>query len=71
MESEDNKISLLLDVEEINILLLSLSKMPWDLSNDLINKIRSQSIPQVPISLLKDDDKKTKIRNDLLKELEK
>lgn len=43
----DNNIKLELNINEVNTLLASLAKQPYEVSADLINKIRIQATPQV------------------------
>lgn len=43
----DNNIKLELNINEVNTLLASLAKQPYEVSADLINKIRVQATPQV------------------------
>lgn len=57
-------IKLDLTVNEINAILLSLAKLPFETVAPLIDKIRAQAIPQVP----EEEgglDKKEKLRTDL------
>jgi hypothetical protein len=40
-------INLELNINEVNLLLASLAKQPFEVSSDLIFKIRAQATPQV------------------------
>ena len=57
-------IKLDLTINEVNAILLSLAKLPFETVAPLIDKIRGQAIPQVPEEE-RNDDKKEKLRADL------
>ena len=57
-------IHLELTINEINAILLSLAKLPYETVAPLIEKIREQSLPQVPEDE-RNDVKKEKLRADL------
>jgi hypothetical protein len=42
-------IKLNLTVEEVNGILLALGKAPYEMAQPIVDKIRSQAIPQVPV----------------------
>ena len=56
-------IKLELTINEVNAILLSLAKLPYDTVAPLIETIREQSLPQVPEA--ERNDKKEKLRRDL------
>lgn len=56
-------IKLELTINEVNAILLSLAKLPYDTVAPLIEKIREQSLPQVPEA--ERNDRKEKLRRDL------
>ena len=58
-------IKLDLTINEVNAILLSLAKLPFETVAPLIEKIREQAIPQVPEDERNDSDKKEKLRADL------
>ena len=62
--SNENNIQLELTINEINAILLSLAKLPYETVAPLIEKIREQSLPQVPEDE-RNDVKKEKLRADL------
>lgn len=57
-------IKLDLTVNEVNAVLLSLAKLPFETVAPLIEKIREQSLPQVPEDE-RNINKKDKLRSDL------
>lgn len=57
-------IKLDLTINEVNAILLSLAKLPFETVAPLIDKIRAQALPQVPEEE-RNDDKKEKLRADL------
>lgn len=57
-------IKLDLTVNEVNAILLSLAKLPFETVAPLIEKIREQSLPQVPEDE-RNINKKDKLRSDL------
>ena len=59
-------IKLDLTINEVNAILLSLAKLPFETVAPLIDKIRSQSLPQVPEEE-RNDTKRDKLQEDLLK----
>lgn len=63
------EINLKLSVNETNAILLSLAKLPYDTVAQLIEKIRSQALPQVPESE-RADDRREQLRRDLVEKLE-
>jgi hypothetical protein len=62
-------IKLDLSINEVNAILLSLAKLPFETVAPLIEKIREQSLPQVPEED-RNDGKKAKLKSDLLKTVE-
>jgi hypothetical protein len=58
------QINLQLTVNEINAILLSLAKLPYETVAQLIDKIRTQSLPQVPADQRNETDK-DKMRREL------
>jgi hypothetical protein len=58
------QINLQLTVNEINAILLSLAKLPYETVAQLIDKIRAQSLPQVPADQRNETDK-DKMRREL------
>lgn len=58
-------IKLDLTINEVNAILLSLAKLPYETVAPLIEKIREQSLPQVPEDERNDVAKKEKLRADL------
>jgi hypothetical protein len=59
-------IKLDLTVNEVNAILLALAKLPFETVAPLIEKIREQSLPQVPEDE-RNDTKRDKLQADLLK----
>ena len=59
-------IKLDLTINEVNAILLSLAKLPYETVAPLIEKIREQSLPQVPEED-RNDDRRDKLQADLLK----
>lgn len=57
-------IKLDLTINEVNAILLSLAKLPYETVAPLIEKIREQSLPQVPEDE-RNEAKKEKLRADL------
>ena len=57
-------IKLDLTINEVNAILLSLAKLPFETVAPLIEKIREQSLPQVPEDE-RNSNKKDKLRTDL------
>ena len=59
-------IKLDLSINEVNAILLALAKLPFETVAPLIEKIREQSLPQVPEDQ-RNDTKRDKLQEDLLK----
>jgi hypothetical protein len=59
-------IKLDLSINEVNAILLALAKLPYETVAPLIEKIRGQSLPQVPEEDRNDADRE-KLQADLLK----
>lgn len=59
-------IKLDLTVNEVNAILLALAKLPFETVAPLIEKIREQSLPQVPEDQ-RNDTKRDRLQEDLLK----
>ena len=59
-------IKLELSINEVNAILLALAKMPYETVAPLIEKVREQSLPQVPEED-RNDSKRDKLQEDLLK----
>ena len=55
MENKDIKITLLYNLDEVNLLLTALGTLPFNQSAALIASIRDQALPQLPISEGKPD----------------
>lgn len=49
MDNKDIKISLLYNLDEVNVLLTLLSSLPFNQSAQMIASIRDQALPQLPI----------------------
>jgi hypothetical protein len=49
MENKDIKITLLYNLDEVNLLLTALGTLPFNQSAALIASIRDQALPQLPI----------------------
>ena len=60
-----DNITLKLTANEINAILLSLAKQPYQTVASLIEKIREQSLPQVPED--QRNDRRSKLSSDLSK----
>jgi len=58
-------IKLELSVNEVNAILLSLAKLPYETVAQLIEKIRDQSLPQVPEEE-RNTGKRDRLRKDLM-----
>ena len=50
MDNKDIKISLLYNLDEVNVLLTLLGSLPFNQSAQMIANIREQALPQLPIS---------------------
>jgi hypothetical protein len=59
-------IKLELSINEVNAILLALAKLPYETVAPLIDKVREQSLPQVPEDE-RNDAKRDKLQEDLLK----
>jgi hypothetical protein len=59
-------IKLDLTINEVNAILLSLAKLPYETVAPLITKLREQSLPQVPANE-RNDEQRDKLQADLLK----
>jgi hypothetical protein len=57
-------IKLELSINEVNAILLALAKLPYETVAPLIEKVREQSLPQVPADQRNDREK---LQEDLLK----
>jgi hypothetical protein len=55
MDNKDIKISLLYNLDEVNVLLTLLAGLPFNQSASMIANIRDQVLPQLPISEGKPD----------------
>ena len=55
MDNKDIKITLLYNLDEVNVLLTALGTLPFNQSAALIASIRDQALPQLPISEEKPD----------------
>lgn len=49
MDNKDIKITLLYNLDEVNLLLTALGTLPFNQSAALIASIRDQALPQLPI----------------------
>jgi hypothetical protein len=59
-------IKLDLAINEVNAILLALAKLPYETVAPLIEKIREQSLPQVPAED-RNEDRRDQLQADLLK----
>jgi hypothetical protein len=59
-------IKLDLSINEVNAILLALAKLPYETVAPLIEKVREQSLPQVPEDQ-RNDVQREKLQEDLLK----
>lgn len=50
MENSVPKFTLTLDLNQINIILAGLGKMPFETVADLVNDLRNQALKQMPAS---------------------
>ena len=50
MENKDIKITLLYNLDEVNVLLTLLGSLPFNQSASMIANIRDQALPQLPIA---------------------
>lgn len=55
MENKDIRITLLYNLDEVNVLLTALGTLPFNQSAALIANIREQALPQLPIAEEKQD----------------
>ena len=60
-----DQINLQLTINETNAVLLALAKLPYETVAQLIEKIRTQSLPQVPVDQ-RNEDRKERLQRDLL-----
>ena len=60
-----DQINLQLTINETNAVLLALAKLPYETVAQLIEKIRTQSLPQVPADQ-RNEDRKERLQRDLL-----
>jgi len=58
-------IKLDLSINEVNAILLALAKLPYETVAPLIEKVREQSLPQVPED--QRNESRDKLKGDLLK----
>lgn len=58
-------IKLELSINEVNAILLALAKLPYETVAPLIEKVREQSLPQVPED--QRNESRDKLKGDLLK----
>ncbi len=49
MDNKDIKITLLYNLDEVNVLLTLLGSLPFNQSASMIANIRDQALPQLPI----------------------
>jgi hypothetical protein len=59
-------IKLDLSINEVNAILLALAKLPYETVAPLIEKVREQSLPQVPEDQ-RNEAKREQLQEDLLK----
>ena len=59
-------IKLDLSINEVNAILLALAKLPYETVAPLIEKVREQSLPQVP-EYQRNEASREKLQEDLLK----
>ena len=50
MENKDIKITLLYNLDEVNVLLTLLGSLPFNQSASMIANIRDQALPQLPVA---------------------
>ena len=50
MDNKDIKITLLYNLDEVNLLLTALGTLPFNQSAALIASIRDQALPQLPVA---------------------
>jgi len=50
MDNKDIKVTLLYNLDEVNLLLTALGALPFNQSAALIASIRDQALPQLPIA---------------------
>jgi len=55
VDNKDIKITLLYNLDEVNVLLTALGTLPFNQSAALIANIREQALPQLPIAEEKQD----------------
>ena len=61
MENKDIKITLLYNLDEVNVLLTLLGSLPFNQSAQMIANIREQALPQLPIAEEKQDAQKQEL----------
>jgi len=61
-------IKLELSINEVNAILLALAKLPYETVAPLIEKVREQSLPQVPED--QRNENRDKLKGDLLKSIQ-
>lgn len=64
-ENQRVSINLTLSINEVNATLLALSKLPYETVAPLIDKIRTQALPQVPEDV-RNTAAKEKLQQDLI-----
>lgn len=69
-ENQRVSINLTLSINEVNATLLALSKLPYETVAPLIDKIRTQALPQVPEDV-RNNNTKEKLQQDLIDEISK
>jgi hypothetical protein len=62
MNTSEMKITLNLNLDQVNVCLAALSKMPYESVVDLIGLIRNQTIEQV--KQLEEDDRRKQLENE-------
>lgn len=50
MDNKDIKITLLYNLDEVNVLLTLLGSLPFNQSASMIANIRDQALPQLPVA---------------------
>jgi hypothetical protein len=61
VENKDIKITLLYNLDEVNVLLTLLGSLPFNQSAQMIANIREQALPQLPIAEEKQDAQKQEL----------
>jgi hypothetical protein len=62
---KSDEIALHLSINETNAILLALAKLPYETVAQLIEKIRAQSLPQVPEDQ-RNDNRRQRLQKDLI-----